>query len=102
MKKVIGGKLYNTETATKIAVISKRDHNFSDHTTRLYITKKGNFFLQGKGGPMSRWAEPCGQSGWSGGEGLVEVSKNEALEFAENANLDPDEMIEAGFKIREA
>lgn len=48
MKAVIGGKLYNTETAKEVASDCYWDgHNFERHgrNTYLFQTKKGNFFV---------------------------------------------------------
>ena len=102
MKRVIAGRVYNTETATEVACIERCRSDFSDHTTTLYLTKNGNYFLSGTGGPQSRWAESCGQNSWSGGSGLVAIDKDEAQQFAEQAELSPEEMIEAGFAIQDA
>lgn len=47
MKRVINGKLYNTETATEIATDKYWDgSNWDRHgrTTTLYKTPKGNYF----------------------------------------------------------
>ena len=102
MKRVIAGRVYNTETATDICTQSRCHSDFSDHTTTLYRTKNGNYFLSGEGGPQSRWSQSCGQNSWSGGSGLIPIDADEARQFAEDRELDPDEMIEAGFAITEA
>ena len=51
MKKVIDGKLYNTETAEKVASwannYNRGDFNRVDQD--LYLTKKGNYFMHQKG-----------------------------------------------------
>ena len=102
MKRVIAGRVYNTETATDICTEDRCQSDFADHTTTLYRTKNGNYFLSGEGGPQSRWSQSCGQNSWSGGSGLVAIDKEEAQEFAERCELDPDDMIAAGFAITEA
>lgn len=51
---------------------------------------------------MSRWAQPEGNSGCSGGSGLEVVTKDEARGYAESAELDPDAMADAGFELEEA
>lgn len=105
MKRVINGKVYNTETATEICDtgsnggISQSDFNYED--SYLYVTKKGNFFIAGEGGAMSRFSSSCGQNSYCGGEGIVVVSREEALELAERAEMDPDEIAEY-FTIVEA
>ena len=71
MKKVIEGKVYNTETAEEL-------HDWSNHypcsdfkacSESLYRTKKGAFFIAGSGGPLSSYAVPCG-NGYGGGLGF--------------------------------
>ena len=102
MKRVISGRVYNTETALEICNIDRRHRDFSDHDTTLYRTKNGNYFLVGNGGPMSRWSQSCGQNSWSGGSGLQPIDKTEARDFAEAADLSPEEMIAAGFELQDA
>ena len=102
MKRVIAGRVYNTETATHICNECRCHSNFSDHDTDLYRTKNGNYFLSGEGGPQSRWAHSCGQNSWSGGSGLVAIDKDEAQRFAERCELEPEAMIAAGFELQDA
>lgn len=46
MKQVINGKLYNTDTAIKLAVTTFRDASYNPLSyVELFVTKKGNFFL---------------------------------------------------------
>jgi hypothetical protein len=84
MRKIIEGKIYDTNTATEIGTwsnnLSTRD--FRNETTTLYITKKGNFFMAGESGPMGSYAYSVG-NGTSGGEGMFALTKEEALEWAE-------------------
>ena len=62
MKKIINGKKYDTETATKIGEYSNgystSDFHYIDET--LYRKKTGEFFLYGEGGPMTRYSHACG------------------------------------------
>lgn len=104
MKSVIAGRVYNTETATEICELPCRYYprDFGYHETHLYRTKNGNYFIAGRGGPMTMWAKAEGQSGHSGGSGLRAISKPEAQQYAESAGLDPDDMIEAGFELQDA
>ncbi len=103
MKKIIGGKVYNTETATHIGTNSTHLHrgDFAYEDEDLYVTKKGAFFLQGEGGPMSRWSQPCGSNGCTGGSGIQALGTSEALEWCEQNDVDP-EVIAEHFKIEEA
>jgi len=57
MRKVIEGKRYDTETAEQVASTSYA--NYTERTywsEELYRTKKGNWFLYGEGGDLSKYA----------------------------------------------
>ena len=84
MKKVINGKTYNTETATEIENYGNGlgRNDFRNIDESLYVTKKGNFFLAGEGGAMTKYSEPCGNM-TGGGEGIEPLSKTEALAWLE-------------------
>jgi len=83
MKRVIGGKAYNTETATKLCELDGPDNrgDFSFHDTALYVTRGGAYFLAGYGGPRSMWARSMSNGEWCGGEGVRPVSAQEAAEI---------------------
>lgn len=58
MKKTINRKLYNTETAELIASINVGTFGDpSGYEESLYQTKKGLYFLYGKGGAESKYVE---------------------------------------------
>ena len=62
MKKVIDGKMYNTETAKEIADWDN-GYNGSDFrccSETLYRKKNREFFLYGDGGAMSKYSESYG------------------------------------------
>ncbi len=83
MKKVVFGYLYNTATATKIASWNNgfsKDLNYLEES--LYITKKGNFFLVGAGGPLSKYVFLYGHSRFAGSD-LIPLSKNDAMVWLE-------------------
>jgi len=84
MKRVINGKVYNTETATLIGGYSNQrpsnDFYFVDED--LYITKKGSFFIAGAGGAMTNYAKPVGDA-TGGGSSIIPLTKAKALEWAE-------------------
>ena len=103
MKRVIGGKIFNTETAEEICELPCHYYrsDFQWHETVLYRTKRGAYFLAGSGGPASRWARPEGSNGHSSGRGLETITKDEARMYAESAELSPEKMIEAGFELEE-
>lgn len=104
MKRVISGRVYNTDTATEICELPCSHYcgDFAYHSTRLYRTKNGNYFLAGRGGPMSMWARPVGNNGTGGGEGIRPLDADEAMWYAESCDLSPEEMIAAGFSLQEA
>jgi len=85
MKKVIGGKMYNTETAEELFSFDNGlgGGDFRAMEETLYVTKKGTYFLAGSGGPMSKYSEPCGNM-TSGGSGFSVLTKFEALEWLES------------------
>lgn len=84
MRKIISGKVYNTETAEFLG----GDHNgFPRNDFRwvfegLYKTKKGRFFIEGDGGPMSKYAQSSGD-GITGSTDLYLISAEEAMEWGE-------------------
>lgn len=84
MKKVINGKMYNTETAEKIDGWSNGyyGNDFRNCTERLYRKRTGEFFLHGWGGPMSKYAESLGNM-TSGGEKITPFTEDEAKEWME-------------------
>lgn len=87
MKKVINGKVYNTETATEIGHywngLSDRDFNHLSET--LYKTAKGNYFLAGEGGPLTKYSHSCGDNSWSGGVRIIPLTREEAFDWAQES-----------------
>jgi hypothetical protein len=99
MIRIIEGKRYNTETATQVGKEATNIGNGASSCTdlhfwveSLYKTKKGKYFLAGRGGAFSRWSESAGQNSWQGGEGIIPLSRNEAYDWAEE-NLEPEIVI---------
>lgn len=92
MKKIIEGKLYDTDTAKKVGFYANagswRDFNHMEET--LYKKRTGEFFLFGEGGPATKYAKSCGQNSWSSGEEIIPLSAAKAREWAEE-NLDADD-----------
>ena len=85
MKKIIKGKLYNTETAKEIAAwsngLSYSDFNWCEET--LYRKKTGEYFVAGEGGARSKYAERHGDM-WGAGEEIVPMTEDEARTWAEH------------------
>jgi hypothetical protein len=105
MKKVIDGRIYDTKTATRICTLPCDTYNRNDfgwHNTTLYRSPKGAYFLAGEGGPMSMWAESLeGGRSRIEGSGMRVIDEVEARICAEEADLSPSEMEDAGFEIEE-
>ncbi len=90
MKKIIRGRLYDTDTAKEIGCDSYSDPGDIDYWEEtLYRKKTGEFFLDGEGGARSGYAVCIGQNTWSGGEKITPLTYDEAREWAEN-HLDAD------------
>ena len=90
MKKIINGKKYDTETATHVGEfwngLSRSDFNHCYED--LYKKKTGEFFLYGKGGPLSKYSMSVG-TGTASGEEIIPLTEDEAKKWAEE-HLDAD------------
>jgi hypothetical protein len=84
-EKIIDGKLYSTEKAEKICVLDcfHNKGDFGWHSTALYRSPKGSFFLAGRGGPRSMWAQSIPGGGSQDGDGIRVVDEQEARRIAE-------------------
>lgn len=92
MKKIINGKLYDTDTAKQVGsnYYGEGPRDFRHYSETLYRKRTGEYFLYGEGGPMSRYAESIGQNQWSGSEKIIPMDYKAATEWAEK-NMDADE-----------
>lgn len=94
MKQIVGGKLYDTETAQEIGSwwngYSTSDFHYCEEA--LYLTSKGNFFLAGEGGAYSRYAQSHGNA-TGGGEAITPLSREEAFQWAQE-HLEPEDYAE--------
>jgi hypothetical protein len=98
VKQIIDGKTYNVATATQIGGEHEISNNisvtdFKFYRATLYRTRRGAYFLAGRGGPMSLFAHRRDDGSTSGSEGIVPLDADEALALAER-HLDPDEVAE--------
>lgn len=83
MKKVIKGKMYNTETAKAVGEMTQGDPgSFAYIWETLYLKRTGEYFLHGYGGARSRYAVQEG-SLWGGGEKIIPLTVEEAQEWGE-------------------
>ena len=103
MKKVIEGRLYDTEKAENLGCTEPSGHNKNDFTyfcETLYRTKSGAYFLHGEGHGNSRYGVWHGNSGgW--GEKIMQMSPQAARTWAEE-NLSGDDYIAAFGEPEEA
>lgn len=83
MNKIINGKRYNTETAELIDGYSKFERSFEYISEELYRKRTGEFFISGKGGPRSKYAQRVEQNTWSGGAKIEPLTEAEAKAWLE-------------------
>lgn len=91
MKKIINGKVYDTDKAHELGSDSHgypRDFEYWCET--LYQKRTGEYFLHGDGGPMTKYAVSIGQNQWTGGEKILPLSPDSARKWAEE-HLDADD-----------
>lgn len=95
MKKIINSKLYDTEKAKCVGEWSNNRgySDFSHVEEELYRKRTGEFFLFGKGGPMTQYAKSCGDNSWTGGFEIIPLSAGKAREWAEE-KLSADDYAE--------
>ena len=62
MKKIINGRLYDTDTAKELAAIDNGygAGNAFYSKTALFQKKNGEYFIYGEGGPMSEYGDSVG------------------------------------------
>jgi len=90
VKKIIGGKVYDTDKAHELGVDGGGD-GMTAWAERLYQKRTGEYFIYGKGGPGTKYAQYVdSQNAWTGGEVIQPQTLESAMCWAEN-HLDPDE-----------
>lgn len=83
MKKIIGGRRYDTATAKLVGEYETGYiGDFDWVAEKLYLKATGEFFLAGKGGARTRWSTRT-IDGYASGEGLLPLTLGEAREWAE-------------------
>jgi hypothetical protein len=86
MKKIIAGKMYNTETATEVHHFNNglpySDFKYLEES--LYKKKTGEFFLAGNGGAMTKYATRHADGTYSSGENIFPLEINNAKIWAED------------------
>lgn len=84
MRKIINGKMYNTETAEQVATWTNghySDFNFCCET--LYRKRTGEYFIHGEGGAASKYAEPVDTNSWASGSSIKPITKDAARKWME-------------------
>ena len=96
MKQIINGKTFSTETGTALCDVSSScsSTEFEWWSETLYQTAKGAYFLHGRGGALSQYSESLIGGARTGGEKLKALTRDEAIEWAERREIDPDELPE--------
>lgn len=92
MKKIIKGKVYDTDTAQKVGEWCNHVGGFEYVSETLYRKKTGEYFLYGAGGAASKYSVESGQNQWSGGDKIIPLSYENAQEWSEE-RLEADEYI---------
>lgn len=102
MKKVIDGKVYNTETAKRLGEYEPSPYtsDFNWYSETLYQKKGGEFFLHGEGNAASKYSKSCGQNEWCGDEKIIPLTYAETQEWAEK-HLTGDEYEEIFGEVEE-
>ena len=80
MRKVIDGKVYDTDTAEQVAAASYSNYGDLGYWAEgLYRTQKGDWFLVGEGSAMSKYARSVGQNETGGGSAIIPLTRGKAL-----------------------
>lgn len=91
MRKVIRGKLYDTETAARVAESERGYVSELDYTREtLYRKRTGEYFIHGYGHAASPYARRVGDATWGAGEAISPLTYDEARDWAERS-LSADE-----------
>jgi hypothetical protein len=105
MKKIVGGKRYDTETAAQVGSWSNNlpASDFGTCEESLYRTQRGAYFLHGKGGGLTCYARSVGGNSHCAGEDVIALEPEEALAWLESHWLDvPDGCPEIAALVTDA
>lgn len=88
MRKIINGKMYNTESAKMVAEHwnGLPSNDFKYVSEELYRKRNGEFFLYGKGGPLTDYSVRLNDNCWHGGEDIVPMTVESAKQWLENTD----------------
>ena len=100
MKRVVDGKVYDTDTAKLVYEYSRGFSGVARFIYEgLYKTKLGRFFIEYSGGPYSVYGE-CEGSTVSGSSGIRVVDADEAMKWCERHHC-PVEIMASYFTLEE-
>ena len=90
MKKVINGKVYNTDTAMRLAYMDNGQNygDFRYYEAEIYRTKKGALFLYESGGAYSTMSVPVGNNGSGGSSDIRTITTTEAVDLVNEWSQD--------------
>lgn len=90
MKKIINGRMYDTETAETVAEASHGGvRDFRYYREELHRKKDGEFFLFGEGGGLSKYAHKSEYGGFEYGEAITPLTEEDARRWMErNASVE--------------
>lgn len=99
MKKVINGKLYDTDTAKRLGSWDNEENygDFGYTFEALYKTEAGAYFISYKGGAASKYARRFG-NGRRGSEGVTLLTEADACRWCEEHDIEVD-VIQKHFQI---
>ena len=84
MRRVIDGKIYDTETAALLHCWDNGNNDrFHFRTKALYRTPKDRYFLVHEGGAMTDMAKQVDSNNVSGSEAMEVLDRAEAIRFLE-------------------
>lgn len=84
MKRIINGKLYDTDNAEMICEYGYGYQGDFGYVRRsLYKSSGGQFFFEYSGGPMSEYGKQSGPNEKSGSSGIELISETDAKDFIE-------------------
>lgn len=88
MKKIINGRMYNTETAELVAEYwnGLPTNNFKYVSEELYRKDAGELFLFGKGGPLTDYAVSVGDNCYGGGERIRPMDIDSVKQWLEDTD----------------
>lgn len=90
MKKIINGKVYDTDTAHRIFAWDNGVYgDFDSIEETLYRKRTGEFFILGVGGARTKYATASDDNHWSGGSKIIPITWEAAREWAEE-RMDAD------------